>query len=462
MIVNHWDVPGRVGDSMTWRCLARRGMLHSETESFDQLRLRPGTELVHDPADAVEELLYVVSGSGRAEDRPLTPGSVVLAPHDRRVVVTAAADDELELLVVRTMPAEVSDALPARVPQLPDWPVGTMRAAAILGQHEVSVIDAPIPAPRPGQVLVAPLVVGLCGTDLELLHGTATYVRDGRTTFPHVFGHEWVGRVVAVADGANPRIKPGDRVVGHTMLPCGQCRSCQRGVRNGCAALREVGLYDQQGAAAEYISMPAHELTLVPHEVGDRAAALVEPAVTVLGGFERAHVTPGDRVLVLGTGTIGLLAVQLAARTAGVVDVVGVADGGLELARAYGARRAFRPGQAPSGGYDVVVEASGASPAFAEALRAVDIGGRVCAIGVPAAPVDRVDAADLVLRGISVHGIRHGLDHYERALALFAGGVLTEAGMITDPFPLADVARAFTELENADRKYPKVALVVED
>jgi threonine dehydrogenase-like Zn-dependent dehydrogenase len=165
-------------------------------------------------------------------------------------------------------------------------------------------------------------------------------------------------------------------------------------------------------------------------------------------------------VLVLGTGTIGLLAVQLAARTAGVVDVVGVADGGLELARAYGARRAFRPGQAPSGGYDVVVEASGASPAFAEALRLVDIGGRVCAIGVPAAPVDRVDAADLVLRGISVHGIRHGLDHYERALALFAGGVLTEAGMITDPFPLADVARAFAELENADRRCPKVALSV--
>ena len=458
MIVNHLDTPARVGDTHTWRCLARRGMLHSETEAFDHLRIAPGAVLGPGPAEDVEEVRFVIAGSGHAGDQALTPGSVLLtSPGDR--VTVRAGDDGLELLSLRTMPAEVSHSLPVRRPELPRWPRGTMRAAAVRGVGDVGLIDLPIPPPAPAQVLIEPLIVGLCGTDLELLHGTATYVRDGRSTWPHVFGHEWVGRVVAVADGAQPRIKTGDRVVGHTMLSCGRCRACQRGRRNDCGRLREVGLYGQNGAAARYISMPQDALTRVPGTVSDRAAALVEPAVTVLAGLDRARLGAGDRTLVIGTGTIGLLAVQLAARIAGSVDVVGVSDRGLELARGFGARRTFRPGEAPAA-YDVVVEASGAALAFTEALRLADIGGRVCAIGVPGDTVPALDAADLVLRGITVFGVRHGLDYYERALALFADGVLTADGMVTDPYPLDRVADAFAELADGDRAFPKVALAI--
>ncbi|MFC0865914.1 zinc-binding dehydrogenase [Sphaerimonospora cavernae] len=354
-----------------------------------------------------------------------------------------------------------SAAAPATAEQT--WPSGTMRAAAILSPHRTGVLVLPIPEPAAEEVLVAPVLVGLCGTDVELLHGTASYVRDGRALYPHVFGHEWTGVVTALFEGTDrtpqsPRLAVGDRVVGQTMIPCGSCRACRRGRRNECGRLREVGLYGQQGAAAEYIRMSARSLTIVPDGVPDMAALLTEPAVTVLAAFERARCLPGDRVLVLGTGTIGLLAVQLAAALAGTVDVIGVDDSGLEAARRFGADRVFRPGQAKADHYDFVVEASGAIEAFHEALRVVGVGGSIAAIGVPTRDADGVPLSDLVLRGITVHGIRHGLDLYDRVLDLFRHGVLTADGMVARSFPMEDVSAAFDLLLASDRTAPKVAL----
>ncbi|MEU3754219.1 alcohol dehydrogenase catalytic domain-containing protein [Streptomyces olivoreticuli] len=349
------------------------------------------------------------------------------------------------------------------------WPAGTMYAAAVASPYATQVIEVPIPAPAPGEVLVAPLRVGLCGTDLELLHGTASYVRDGRATYPHIFGHEWVGRVVAVASqgatgaavgtaAAGGRISVGDRVVGHTMISCGDCRACHSGRRNECGRLREVGLYGQQGAAAEYLRMPARALSVVPEDVTDEAAMLVEPAVTVLEGLQQVRCAPGDRALVIGTGTIGLLAVQLTAGLAGSVDVVGIDDTGLDTARRMGARRAFRPGEASAGHYDIVVEASGAGTAFHEALRTTGVGGRIAAVGVATEAVDGIELGDLVLRGITVRGIRHGLDQYDRVLKLFGDGALTADGMIADVLRLDQVDDAFQLLQDPGRTAPKVAL----
>lgn len=340
------------------------------------------------------------------------------------------------------------------------WPAGGMRAAAIQDVGKVGPAELEIPGPELGHVLVAPTTVGLCGTDLELLHGTASYVRDGRTTLPHVFGHEWVGRVVAIAGNCrySQQLNIGDRVVGQTMISCGGCRACQRGRRNECSELKETGLYGQQGAAAEYIRLPAQTLTVVPPGVDDLAAALVEPAVTVLAGLDKVGVFPGERVLVMGTGTIGLLAVQMVRRVAGTVDVVGIDDAGIGTALRMGAEHAFEPGQAKDGSYDVVIEASGSTPALLEALRLVDVGGRIAAIGVPSNPLPSVDAAELVLRGVTMVGVRHGLDYYERTLRLFAEGVLTAKGMIAGVFPLERADEAFDLLENGRRAAPKVAL----
>lgn len=340
---------------------------------------------------------------------------------------------------------------------LPAWPSGQMTALAITAPKKVALSSIPIPRPFPGTALVRPELVGLCGTDLELFHGTASYIRDGRAPYPIVFGHEWCGVVVAVAPDTTG-VTVGDRVVGQTMLTCGLCRMCQRGSRNLCEHLAEVGLYGHQGAAADFLRMPVSGLTKLPVSVPDRAAALIEPAVTVVGGLDRVACGLPDRVAVLGTGTIGLLAIQLAARLAGTVHAVGIDDAGLELAGQCGARRLLRPEEAEPGAYSLVIEASGASSAFARGLDLLEPGGRMAVIGVAGEPLNGLVPGDIALRGIDIVGIRHGLGYYDRTIQLMVDRVLDPELLIADVLSPATAQRAFERLEHGRSGRPKLLL----
>ncbi|GAA1395177.1 alcohol dehydrogenase catalytic domain-containing protein [Kitasatospora putterlickiae] len=345
----------------------------------------------------------------------------------------------------------------------PDRPAAgaTMAALRFDAPHRVALARVPRPvAPGPDAVTVRTSLVGLCGTDLELLHGTAAYLRDGRARYPLVPGHEWCGTVAEVGRDVTEFV-PGDRVVGHTMVHCGLCRMCRRGRRPLCERLTEVGLYGRQGAAAEYVVLPERSLSRIPGQVPDRAAVLVEPAVTVVAGFERARCRLGDRVVVLGTGTIGLLAVQLAARLGESVDAVGIDPAGRRLALHCGARRALSPEQVRAEGaarYSLAVEASGAVQAFALGLDLLEPGGRLAVIGVAGGPCPGFDPGQLALRGLELIGIRHGLDHYDRTLRLFRDGVLTAEPLIAAVLPPSAGPEAFRMLAGGRSGPPKVLL----
>jgi 2-desacetyl-2-hydroxyethyl bacteriochlorophyllide A dehydrogenase len=336
------------------------------------------------------------------------------------------------------------------------WPEGTMTAVAITAPGRVERTRLPIPKPRPDGVLVRTSYVGLCGTDLELLHGTASYLKDGRASFPLVFGHEWCGQVVAMGEEVTG-LSIGDRVVGQTMVPCGLCRRCQRGQRPLCERMVEVGLYGLQGAAADYIQMPRRSLTVLPDALSDSSAAFIEPAVTVVGGFDKVGCGMEDEVAVVGTGTIGLLAVQLASHMARSVDAIGIDAAGLRLASLLGARRALRPEQARRGAYSLVIEASGSPAAFPRCLELTETGGRVAVIGVANDAVGVVPG-EFVLRGIDVFGIRHGLDYYDRTVQLFVDGVLDAHPLIAEALPPEQAGRAFELLERGRSGPPKVLL----
>lgn len=341
------------------------------------------------------------------------------------------------------------------------WPDGLMNAVAITAPGRVEIMRLPIPEPRPEEVLIRPSYVGLCGTDLELLHGTASYLKDGRARFPLVFGHEWCGQVVAAGEDVEG-IVVGNRVVGQTMVPCGLCRMCQRGQRPHCERLVEVGLYGLQGAAAEYIRMPMRSLTVLPEALDDLSAAFIEPAVTVVGGFDKVRCGLEDEVAVVGTGTMGLLAVQLASRMARSVDAIGIDEAGLKLAKACGARRTLRPEQARSGAYSLVIEASGSSRAFLRSVELAGTGGRVAVVGVANEPVAGFAPGELVLRGVDVFGIRHGLDYYDRTIQLFVDGVLDARPMVAGVLPPEQAGRAFEMLERGRSGPPKVLLRFND
>ncbi|MED7949889.1 zinc-dependent alcohol dehydrogenase [Streptomyces sp. BE303] len=362
------------------------------------------------------------------------------------------------------VPIVVPNAVPSPGPAPSRGPAGAsgraMTALRFEAPHRIALARVPRPgAPGPDAVTVRTSLVGLCGTDLELLHGTAAYLRDGRAGYPLVPGHEWCGTVVEVGrDVAG--FTPGDRVVGHTMVHCGLCRMCRQGRRPLCERLTEVGLYGRQGAAAQYVQLPERSLSRVPDEVPDRTAVLTEPAVTVVAGLEQARCRLGDRVAVIGTGTMGLLAVQLAARLGESVDAVGIDPAGRDLALRCGARRALTPGQARTAGarYALAVEASGAVEAFGLGLELLEPGGRLAVIGVAGQPYPDFAPGRLALRGLEVIGVRHGLDHYDRTLGLFRDGVLVAEPLIAAVLPPAAGPAAFRLLAEGRSGPPKILL----
>jgi threonine dehydrogenase-like Zn-dependent dehydrogenase len=332
-----------------------------------------------------------------------------------------------------------------------------MAATAITAPGTVETMSVPIPAESDDAVLVRTSYVGLCGTDLELLHGTSSYLRDGRATYPVVFGHEWSG-VVAGVGAAVDGLSPGARVTGQTMIPCRRCRMCRRHQPQLCERLAEVGLYGAAGAAADFVSIRADTVNVLPPSVSLAHGTLIEPAVTVVGGFDAAKCSLSDTVAVIGTGTIGLLAVQLAHRLAAAVDVIGVDQAGMDLARRLGARHAYRPGEAPREAYSLVVEASGATSALAQSIDLAEPGGRVALVGVATEEAAGIVPGVITLKGIAILGIRHGLAYYDETIDLLASGVMDAGPLIDTVVPAERAAEAFSRLEKGRQGPPKVLL----
>lgn len=351
----------------------------------------------------------------------------------------------------------MSDVTASRHVELPGWPAGRMPAICITGRRAYARADIDVPAPGAGEILAEVDFIGLCGTDLELWHGTSTYLRDGRSNYPHVPGHEWTGRVVAIAGGVD-HLRVGDRVVGQTMISCGACRWCQRGRRNLCQRLQETGLYGRTGAAARYVAVPAHAASKLPDDIDAFSAPLIEPAVTVYAALDRVRCTVADTVLVMGCGTIGLLAVALARLLGAEVDAVDPSPALRGHAERLGAQHSYAPRQAPRAAYDVTIEAAGVPDAVRAAVEAAAPGGRVAVVGVCAQTVADFPAGRLVLDGIELHGIRHGLDFYERTIDVVQRGLLDVASLVGDVLPVTELDVALTRLERRELRSPKLIL----
>ncbi|WP_368496320.1 zinc-binding dehydrogenase [Herbiconiux sp. A18JL235] len=336
------------------------------------------------------------------------------------------------------------------------WPEGDMPVLT-LSPHTVSAERRPIPPETPGEVLVEVSYLGICGTDVELLRDRSYYIEQGLASYPLVFGHEWTGIVRAVAPGVGSVI-PGDAVVGQTLVTCGACGPCQSGFRSACLAHQEVGLLGRQGAAARYISMPATALTRLPEGASLRDAVLIEPAVTAMNALVTTGVRFDDRVAVTGTGTLGLLAVAMARTITRHVDVIGTTETGLELARALGAERALHPEEAADDSYTVVIEASGRPSSVAALGRMLRPGGRAALIGVVNQEVPGFLPSLVTMKGLSVHGIFHGLDHYGATAEMITAPGFPAELLIDRVLPWSEAAEAFRLLADRELERPKVLL----
>lgn len=312
-----------------------------------------------------------------------------------------------------------------------------MRALVVTAPHTAAVQDVPEPVAEPGQLVVDVERVGICGTDVEFFTGDMAYLELGYAEFPLRLGHEWTGRVSAVGSPADERWL-GKRITGDTMLGCGQCAYCVAGHQHVCPNRFEVGIRGGwAGALAEKLVIPARFAYEIPEHVSLAAAALVEPGGNSLRAVRGAQPEPGQRVLVLGSGTIGLLAAQFARAAGAEVHVAGVREGSLQLARELGIEHTHRLDQV-GGEFDAVIECTSdeAMPALAVGL--TKPAGRVVFIGLSATP-SLVDSRDLALKDITAVGVLSASPGLAGAIEAFANGSVVPEALVSEVIALEDV-----------------------
>ena len=313
-----------------------------------------------------------------------------------------------------------------------------MRAFVITGPGRGEVQDVEPPVAGPGQVVVAVERAGLCGTDAEIFSGEMSYLHTGQAQYPIRIGHEWCGRVTSVGAGVSPDWV-GTRVTGDTMLGCGHCARCLGGRQHLCADRHEIGLRNGwPGALAELLPVPETALLVLPDGVDPALGALVEPGGNALRAVRAAGLAPGERLLVLGPGTIGLLTAFIATAQGIEVHLLGQT---VEFARAAGARNVWTAADLPSLRWDAVIDASTGPDLPALAADLVEPGRRVVFIGIAERP-SLVDSRQLVLKEVTAVGILSASGGLAGAIDLYASGAVDPRPLLGATIGLDDVAGA--------------------
>ena len=303
-----------------------------------------------------------------------------------------------------------------------------MRAFVLTAPRHFEVQDVPPPVAAPGGVVIDVQRVGVCGTDVEFYTGEMQYLHEGHARFPLRLGHEWMGTIASVGEGVD-RSWIGRRVTGDTMLGCGVCRRCLRGDQHVCEFRTEVGIRNGfPGALAEQLAMPVSALHALPDSVDDVLGALVEPGGNALRSVWAASLAAGDRLLVLGPGTIGLL-VGLFARSMGVeVHLLGRSPRSLEFANTLGFDGVWSDSDLPALPWDAVIDASNAPSLPARALELVEPSKRVVYVGL-AGSQSLIDTRTLALKDVTAVGILSASPGLAGTIELYASGAV-------DPRPL--------------------------
>lgn len=318
-----------------------------------------------------------------------------------------------------------------------------MHALVITGAGRHGLVDHELPAAGHGDLLLAPLAVGLCATDLELLDGSMVYLRSGRARLPMVPGHEWVARVL---DPGPPDsgFTVGDLVVGECSIGCGHCAVCAGGAYHQCPQRQETGVMNRDGALAQQLRFPRRSAHAVPAGVAVEDAVFAEPTAVALRAVLRSGAEQGSRVLVVGGGTLGWLAAAV------FLDLLDADVAALEpdpgrMRRLSGLGvRAAADGET----FEVVLEASGRPGGVSAALDRLGPGGRLVVIGLTGLESVAIDLDRVVVNDQTVLGSLGSPDVWPQALELLGRGRVRPSVLVTHRYPLEAVDSAVATMRH--------------
>ena len=334
--------------------------------------------------------------------------------------------------------------------------MGEMRAAVFYDKSQPLKIETvPIPSITESEVLVKVAACGLCRTDLHYLQGLPTAKKP-----PIILGHEISG-IVSEAGPKVQKFKKGDRVLIPPVFACGTCHYCRTGRGTICEKQTMVGNH-RDGGFAEYISVPASDIFGLPEPIPLQEGAIISDAISTPyhAVVNRGRVQPGETVLVVGCGGVGLSLVQMASVAGGNVIAVDVFDEKLEQAKRFGAGEVINSKKVESlskavkkltgGGADIAFEVIGYPPTIEEAFKAVRWGGRVVVVGYSHEDV-KLNAGRIMFCEIEIKGsLGCGLQDYPRIIEMARHGKLKIKELVTHRYKLEQINEGFKTMEKGD------------
>ncbi|MGQ9608434.1 MAG: galactitol-1-phosphate 5-dehydrogenase [bacterium] len=346
-----------------------------------------------------------------------------------------------------------------------------MKAGVLHAIGDLRYEDIPIPETKPGFALVKVKASGVCGSDIPRVMKKGTY------TFPLIPGHEFAGEIAKLNNDNSPKFKVGDRVAVFPLIPCGKCPYCQIGEYAQCDDYDYLGSR-RDGGFAEYVNAPISNLVIIPPNVDFESAAMTEPASVALHALRRAGIDPGDNIVILGAGTIGLILAQWAKVSgAGRVFITDISEEKLKSAMKYGFIECINAQtedpvsivkeKTDGRGADICIEAAGTPTTFEQSIRIVRKLGKVILMGNVSGDILIPEkTASTILRGqLTIFGTWNSSitavpkNEWETSLKFMSSGALELKSLITHRYTLDHINEAFDMMYNRREFFNKVMFI---
>lgn len=339
-----------------------------------------------------------------------------------------------------------------------------MKAVQVFAPGVIKVLDAEIPViDSRNNVLIKMTAAGICGSDVGIYHGT-----NAAATYPRIIGHEMVGRVADVGSNVH-HLKKGDRVIVNQVTSCGHCYPCSIGRGNVCDRLAVRGVHID-GGYQEYIAVPESDCYLLPGNISDEDAVMIEPTTIGIQSCTRAELSRDDMLVIYGAGALGSSILKIARLMCDHIIVTDILDDKLEAAKQNGAKHTINVLKEDldakikeyTGGHGatVSIDAACTKDSLMSLLKITGNAGRVMTMGFSTAPTE-INQFLITSKELDVRGSRLQNQMFGRAIELIHEGRLDLSGSISHTFPLADAQKAFDFVDSHDPSIRKIVLTFE-
>ncbi|MDR0409336.1 MAG: zinc-binding alcohol dehydrogenase family protein [Spirochaetaceae bacterium] len=312
-------------------------------------------------------------------------------------------------------------------------------------------------------VLVKVKRVGICGSDIHILHGKNPFA-----VYPRVWGHEFVGEVAETGAGVKS-VKKGDRVVIEPITYCGKCYACRQGRGNVCLNLKVFGVH-VDGGCAEYVVVPEANAHILPDGLPWDEAALIEPFTIGAQACYRGNVQKGDYVLVMGAGTIGLTVASFAKLYGGIVIISDLVEDKLNYAKSRGADYIINSSKenlldrlndiTEGTGPNVTIDAVCIKKTFEDAVLITSPAGRVVELSFSETLSD-IAPVNIIKKELTIYGSRLQTKRFPVVIDFIKKGELPLSGFVTKVYPIDQMAEAFDYTEKNNAAVRKVLISFE-